>query len=67
MKYLAVIRVLKKKWKRGKCYKFTFTPNFIGVISRTVKLHTDDIFNKSVIFRITEKVGRIIHVQEKLK
>ena len=67
MKYLTLIRVLKKKQKRGKCYKIKFTPNFIGVISGTVKLHTDDIFNKSVIFRITEKVGHIIHVQEKLK
>ena len=49
-----VIRLLKKKQKHGKRWKKYILYNFKYFIDGTVQLHTDDVVNKSVVFRITE-------------
>ena len=52
---------MQKKQKHRKRQKNYILYNLIYFIGGTAKLHTDDIVNKSVVFRITETSYHIIH------
>ena len=55
---------MQKKQKHRKRQNNYILYNLIYLIGGTAKLRTDDIVNKSVVFRITETSCHIIHVSK---